>query len=60
MRETQAVMRALKRVDVEGVNTKKDLPDDAALELDLENRVTDDGGKNAKKQFQFLNICFPR
>lgn len=42
-------MRALKRVDVEGVNTKKDLPDDAALELDLENRVTDDGGKNAKK-----------
>lgn len=54
------MMRALKRVDVEGVNTKKDLPDDAALELDLENRVTDDGGKNAKKQFQFLNICFPR
>lgn len=43
------MMRALKRVDVEGVNTKKDLPDDAALELDLENRVTDDGGKNAKK-----------
>ena len=26
-----------------GVNTKKDLPDDAALELDLENRITDDG-----------------
>ena len=47
------MMRALKRVDVEGVNTKKDLPDDSALELDLANRVRDDGEKIHKNNSRF-------
>ena len=42
------MMRALKRVDVEGANTKKDLPDDAAL-----NRVRDDGEKIHKNNSRF-------
>ena len=49
VRETQAVMRAQKRVGLEGTSTKKDLPDDAAFELGLESRVGYDRGKRMHK-----------
>lgn len=49
VRETQAVMRAQKRVALEGTGTKKDLPDDAAFELGLESSVGYDRGKRMHK-----------